>query len=89
MSLGSWPSSSSGVLTGNSRSIEANTNVTSTNCLQGILLYCATSKELVCQQETLDKILTVLPLCTPTQQDRFLLYALYEDIIRENTAGTQ
>ncbi|MDE6932855.1 MAG: hypothetical protein K2P37_09245 [Oscillospiraceae bacterium] len=63
--------------------------MTSTNCLQGILLYRATSKELVCQQETLDKILTVLTLCTPTQQDRFLLYALYKDIIRENTVGTQ
>ena len=40
--------------------------------------YCATPEELVCQQETLDEILAVLALCTPTQRERFLLYALYD-----------
>ena len=45
---------------------------------QGVLPYCATPEELVCQQETLDEILAVLALCTPTQRERFLLYALYD-----------
>ena len=40
--------------------------------------YCATPEELVCQRETLDEILTVLALCTDTQRERFLLYALYD-----------
>jgi len=42
------------------------------------LPYCATPEELVCQRETLDEILAVLALCTPTQRERFLLYALYD-----------
>ena len=45
---------------------------------QGLLPYCATPEELVCQQETLEEILDVLSLCTPTQRERFLLYALYD-----------
>ena len=45
---------------------------------QGGLPYCATPEELVCQQETLDEILVVLALCTKTQRERFLLYALYD-----------
>ena len=45
---------------------------------EGRLPYCATPEELVCQRETLDEILAVLALCTPTQQERFLLYALYD-----------
>ena len=45
---------------------------------QGRLPYCATPEELVCQQETLEEILAVLALCTPTQRERFLLYALYD-----------
>ena len=45
---------------------------------QGVLPYCATPEELVCQQETMDEILAVLALCTPTQRERFLLYALYD-----------
>ena len=45
---------------------------------QGVLPYCATPEELVCQQETLEEILAVLALCTPTQRERFLLYALYD-----------
>ena len=45
---------------------------------QGVLPYCATPEELVCQQETLDEILAVLALCTKTQRERFLLYALYD-----------
>ncbi len=40
--------------------------------------YCATPEELVCQRETLDEILAVLALCTPTQRERFLLYALHD-----------
>ena len=43
---------------------------------EGRLPYCATPEELVCQQETLDEILAVLAFCTPTQRERFLLYAL-------------
>lgn len=38
---------------------------------QGVPPYCATPEELVCQQETLDEILAVLALCTPTQRERF------------------
>ena len=37
---------------------------------QGVLPYCATPEELVCQQETLDEILAVLALCTKTQRER-------------------
>ena len=43
---------------------------------EGRLPYCATPEELICQRETLDEILAVLALCTPTQRERFLLYAL-------------
>ena len=45
---------------------------------EGRLPYCATPEELVCQQETLDEILAVLALCTDTQREWFLLYALYD-----------
>ena len=45
---------------------------------EGRLPYCATPEELICQRETLDEILSVLALCTPTQRERFLLYALYD-----------
>ena len=45
---------------------------------EGRLPYCATPEELLCQQETLDEILSVLALCTPTQRERFLLHALYD-----------
>ena len=45
---------------------------------EGRLPYYATPEELVCQQETLDEILAVLALCTDTQRERFLLYALYD-----------
>ena len=45
---------------------------------EGRLPYCATPEELVCQRETLDEILAVLALCTPTQRERFLLYALHD-----------
>ena len=46
--------------------------------MEGRLPYCATPEELVCQRETLDEILAVLALCTDTQRERFLLYALYD-----------
>ena len=45
---------------------------------EGRLPYCATPEELVCQRETLDELLAVLALCTPTQRERFLLYALHD-----------
>ena len=45
---------------------------------EGRLPYCATPEELLCQQETLNEILSVLALCTPTQRERFLLHALYD-----------
>ena len=50
---------------------------------EGRLPYCATPEELVCQRETLDEILAVLALCTDTQRERFLLYALYDFICAE------
>jgi len=43
---------------------------------EGRLPYCTTPEELVCQRETLDELLAVLALCTDTQRERFLLYAL-------------
>ena len=45
---------------------------------EGCLPYCATPEELICQQETLEEILTVLALCTEKQRKRFLLHALYD-----------
>ena len=45
---------------------------------EGRLPYCATPEDLICQWETLDEILAVLALCTATQRERFLLYALYD-----------
>ena len=45
---------------------------------EGRFPYCASPEELLCQQETLDEILTVLALCTPTQRERFLLHALHD-----------
>ena len=50
---------------------------------EGRLPYCATPEKLICQRETLDEILTVLALCTDTQRERFLLYALYDFICAE------
>ena len=43
---------------------------------EGRLPYCAPPEELLCRRETLDEILAVLALCTSTQRERFLLYAL-------------
>ena len=45
---------------------------------EGRFPYCATPEDLICQRETLDEILAVLALCTDTQWERFLLYALYD-----------
>ena len=45
---------------------------------EGRLPNCATPEELICQRETLDELLAVLALCTPTQRERFLLHALYD-----------
>lgn len=35
-----------------------------------------TPEDRACQQETLDEIFSVLDTCTPTQRERFLLFAL-------------
>ena len=45
---------------------------------EGRLPYCCNPEELICQHETLDEILAVLALCTPTQRERFLLHALHD-----------
>lgn len=45
---------------------------------EGRLPYYASPEELICRRETLDEIMTVLALCTDTQRERFLLYALYD-----------
>ena len=45
---------------------------------EGRLPYYTTPEELVCQRETLDEILAVLALCTDTQRERVLLYALHD-----------
>ena len=45
---------------------------------EGRLPYCATPEELVCRRETLNEILAVLALRTPTRRERFLLYALHD-----------
>ncbi len=55
---------------------------------EGRLPYCATTEELVCQRETLDEILAVLALCTDTQRERFLLYAL-DDFSYAEIAGME
>lgn len=36
-----------------------------------------TPEDAACRMETRDKLLSALALCTPTQRDRLLLYALY------------
>ena len=45
---------------------------------EGHLPCCATPEDLICQRETLDEILAVLALCTPTQREWFLIHALYD-----------
>jgi len=45
---------------------------------EGRLPYQETPEETVCRRETLDEIMSVLELCTDTQRERFLLYALYD-----------
>lgn len=43
---------------------------------EGLLPCQYTPEDLACQQETLDEIFSVLDTCTPTQRERFLLFAL-------------
>ena len=43
---------------------------------EGFLPCQYTPEDLACQQETLDEIFSVLDTCTPTQRERFLLFAL-------------
>ena len=45
---------------------------------QGVLPYCATPEDIVCQRETLALLLSILDTCTAIQRERFLLYALYD-----------
>ena len=45
---------------------------------EGLLPCQYTPEDLACQQETLDEIFSVLDTCTPTQRERFLLYALHD-----------
>ena len=44
---------------------------------EGLLPYQPTPEEIVCQQETLAQLLSILDSCTAIQRERFLLYALY------------
>lgn len=44
--------------------------------VEGLLPSQYTPEDLACQQETLDEIFSVLDTCTPTQRERFLLFAL-------------
>jgi len=46
--------------------------------MEGRSPYQETPEEAVCRRETLDEIMSVLELCTDTQRERFLLYALYD-----------
>ncbi len=46
--------------------------------IEGRLPYRETPEETVCRRETMDEIMSVLELCTDTQRERFLLYALYD-----------
>ena len=43
---------------------------------EGLLPCQYTPEDLACQQETLDEIFSVLDTCTPTQRERFLLFAM-------------
>ena len=45
---------------------------------EGLLPYQPTPEEIVCQQETLAQLLSILDSCTAIQRERFLLYAIYE-----------
>ena len=45
---------------------------------EGLLPYQPTPEDIVCQRETLALLLSILDTCTPVQQERFLLYALYD-----------
>ena len=46
--------------------------------IEGRLPYCESPEQYVCRMETREEILAVLALCTPTQRERFLLYALHD-----------
>ncbi len=46
--------------------------------MEGRLPYQETPEEAVCRRETLDEIMSILELCTDTQRERFLLYALLD-----------
>lgn len=45
---------------------------------EGLLPFQPTPEDIVCQRETLALLLSILATCTPVQQERFLLYALYD-----------
>ncbi len=44
---------------------------------EGLLPYQPTPEDIVCQQEILALLLSILDTCTEIQRERFLLYALY------------
>lgn len=44
--------------------------------MEGILPYQPTPEDIICQQETLELLLSILDTCTEIQRERFLLYAL-------------
>ena len=44
---------------------------------EGLLPYQPTPEDIVCQQEILALLLSILDTCTAIQRERFLLYALY------------
>ncbi len=46
--------------------------------MEGRSPYLETPEETVCHRETMDEIMSILDLCTATQRERFLLYALYD-----------
>ncbi len=50
--------------------------------IEGRLPYRETPEEIICRRETMDEIMAVLELCTDTQRERFLLYALYDIVGR-------
>ena len=45
---------------------------------EGLLPRQPTPEDIVCQRETLTRLLSILDSCTAVQRDRFLLYAIYE-----------
>ncbi len=45
---------------------------------EGLLPYQPTVEDIICQRDELARLLSILDTCTEIQQERFLLYALYD-----------